>query len=404
MIHRLRAGHTQDTEVLVIGEVRSGPAYAFFMRRAISCAVPATTAQYHGGRGSWGNRRASRSWSMRGRAFTLIELLVVVAIIALLMAILLPSLSSAREQGKKTKCLANLRAIGTALQQYALEDRTEQPIPIHERMLQSCPYWEWRTVNWFAWGGRSGQASFLTDASGGILLAEGVAAGSEARPQYDARRRPLNQFVLHGVDVADTKQLEWYHCPSDRGYPEHPDIDDSPIANAERACYDTLGNSYRASLAMITIYDGGAASLGHLSYGPWGHRLSSLKNASRLVLAGEPAFFNMIGRDDVELPARDAVLVTGWHRRMMEDNLVFCDGSAATTRANRLDAFDAATLAQMGAFDGAMLARGRRWQLDCYPVAGARIWGDSELWRGAYGADYDTKWPMAGRQENMLGH
>ena len=62
-----------------------------------------------------------------GRAFTLIELLVVIAIIAILAALLLPSLARAVERGKITHCLSNIRQIGLACITYAVDNSGKYP-------------------------------------------------------------------------------------------------------------------------------------------------------------------------------------------------------------------------------------------------------------------------------------
>lgn len=73
-------------------------------------------------------RRLSPRPDTKQSGFTLIELLVVVAIIALLISILLPSLKNAKEQARITKCGANLHSIGQALAACGTENHGYGPM------------------------------------------------------------------------------------------------------------------------------------------------------------------------------------------------------------------------------------------------------------------------------------
>ncbi|MEO6435170.1 MAG: type II secretion system protein [Tepidisphaeraceae bacterium] len=81
--------------------------------------------------------RLERHSSSRG--FTLVELLVVIGIIAVLISILLPALSGARQRAASVQCLSNLRQIGQAAVMYAQYHKGYLPQPCPGSQTQKLP-------------------------------------------------------------------------------------------------------------------------------------------------------------------------------------------------------------------------------------------------------------------------
>src|SRR3954451_15070395 len=77
--------------------------------------------------------RPPQQWRRRGRrsAFTLVELLVVIGIIAVLIGILLPVISAARQRAETTACMATLRNLGQAVYAYSVEFRGSVPYSLY---------------------------------------------------------------------------------------------------------------------------------------------------------------------------------------------------------------------------------------------------------------------------------
>lgn len=67
--------------------------------------------------------------TFRRRAFTLIEMMIVIAVVMILLALLFPSFSAARENARQKTCSSNLREIGMAVQMYRMEEK-EYPMSL----------------------------------------------------------------------------------------------------------------------------------------------------------------------------------------------------------------------------------------------------------------------------------
>jgi prepilin-type N-terminal cleavage/methylation domain-containing protein/prepilin-type processing-associated H-X9-DG protein len=78
---------------------------------------------------------------MNKRGFTLIELLVVISIIAILMAVMMPALTKAREQAKQVICQNSQHSLATAVSLYSAENKNRMPPTIQGQQNGSTTFY-----------------------------------------------------------------------------------------------------------------------------------------------------------------------------------------------------------------------------------------------------------------------
>ena len=162
---------------------------------------------------------------MRKRGFTLIELLVVVAIIAVLIAILLPSLGRSKANAVRIRCASVLKAWGTVMTLYAQENYDQFGIEWNDAAGNKYP---WATLNdaetnmynseWssFAADGQRLSQEYRTcpgDPTFGMIAAAGAGSGNVvgnanvgSRPQLDYAPVRYIPVISDGSLIYKTQQ------------------------------------------------------------------------------------------------------------------------------------------------------------------------------------------------------
>ena len=146
--------------------------------------------------------------------FTLIELLVVIAIIAILAAILLPALNSARERGRTASCINNMKQCVTATVMYADDYDGNIYIKSGDGNGQVKFFLLYSLVRGYAAGSSSVTAekrlpSFNVACCPNVsnIPADDLTGGATTRPFYGIPYMHGSGFVINGVNEANA-----YHC------------------------------------------------------------------------------------------------------------------------------------------------------------------------------------------------
>jgi prepilin-type N-terminal cleavage/methylation domain-containing protein len=284
--------------------------------------------------GRWRARIHPRVEGERG--FTLIELLVVISIIAVLISVLLPALSAAKESAAITQCLANLGEIMKTATAYGSDN-------------DPTGYGSYPTQPWNLGTSYAGfTATYASEwvYGGNLTSIDHPFYGNKGDWQvFPAEIRPFNKYIAPGL--SGRAFIKTFVCPSDKSHMEsfQNQYGVIPSSSDRYGSWEIQGNSYPINWYWYDdpMYDGTDTDE---PGNPPKRDYGSLKEMSKwgsLMLAkkvgGSAAEFPLFWEDTMDAYMHDAkppdgsegesllqVWGVGWHRKVGKYSAAFYDG------------------------------------------------------------------------------
>jgi prepilin-type N-terminal cleavage/methylation domain-containing protein len=145
--------------------------------------------------------------SHRRHAFTLVELLVVIGIIAVLIAILLPTLARARESAQRTACLSNMRELSTMLRMYSTQFKDAFPIGYMDQKEFSY------IINWCNAGSNPPKPSQM-----GLIVVAGLVKNPKTYYCPSEKQDPQFQYLPNPPGGFSTNPWPFLTTPTSGGH------------------------------------------------------------------------------------------------------------------------------------------------------------------------------------------